>query len=121
MDVPEPDDVRAALAVLDARQRAVVGGLVAVLIQHPERVRDREWVAEQLTLLTLMVREGDADDPAAAVERTREYLALHARHLVEVSYRLYGRLGLDLAEEGREGGPAPEDVLARMKEYLAAD
>ena len=41
-----PAGLRATLAAFDPRQQKIVGGVVAVMIENPERVRDREWMVE---------------------------------------------------------------------------
>ena len=51
MDAPTSEDVRRALANFDAPRQKIVAGMLTVMIKNPGRVREREWMSEQLTEL----------------------------------------------------------------------
>jgi hypothetical protein len=108
MDSPTPEAVRRALAVFDARQQKIVAGLLAVMMRAPHRVREREWMAEQLTQVTLLAGEFEADTPAAAVQAVEDFLREHAHELVSAALLLFQRVGLDLAPRAAAGFPFEE-------------
>ena len=67
MDAPTPDEVRHALAHFDDQRQKIVAGMLTVMIENPKRVREREWIAEQLTQVTLVAGEFEADTPEASI------------------------------------------------------
>ena len=97
MDFPDPDVVRRALANLDARDSRIVAGLLAMMMREPQRVRDREWMAERLTQVTLLAGELEADTPKDGVRRVQEFLLERAEPLLGAALLLFKRLGLDPA------------------------
>jgi len=114
MDAPTPVEVRAALAELGQRERKIVGGLVVVLMQHPDRARDREWVSEQLVHLTLYAGEFDASTGPEAVQALEAYLADHSARLFEAGYLLFRRVGADLQPRMEEGFTLEDAMHAAM-------
>lgn len=116
---PDPrPELRATLAGFDERRKKIVGALVALMIQTPERVRDREWLAEQLTHVTLYA--GGFDDVASVdegVQRVQAFLRENAAELLEASYRLFGVTAEDLEPRLAEG-LTKEQALAHALDYL---
>lgn len=117
LDALEPERLRTRLAGLDARQQKIVAGLLGALIEQPARVREREWVHEQLTRMTLLAGDVDGDSPQTAVHAVRAYLHTCAEELVSAAVLLFQRVGLDLAQEVPAGFTL-EDALRRGLEYL---
>lgn len=111
-----PDDVRRRLAALDDRSAKVVAGLVAVMMRHPARVREREWMAEQLASVALLAGDLEADSGPDAVARLQAWLRGSSDLLLESSFLLFGRAGLDLAPRAAELTPA--QALAHALGYL---
>lgn len=102
MDAPSPKAVREELARFDARRQKIVAGMLAVMIQDPEHVRDREWIARKLAEVTVMAGEFDADSPHAGVAAVEEFLKANAAELLNASFLLFQRVGLDLAPRSEE-------------------
>ncbi len=119
MDAPTPEQVRAALADLDARRRRIVAGLLTAMMRDPGRVRDREWVSEQLAQVTLLSGEIEADSAADAIEDVRAYLQDHASDLLAATYLLFQRVALDLQPRAAAGFEL-EEALAVALSYLPA-
>ena len=119
MDAPTPEEVRQALAHFDAPRQKIVAGMLTAMIQNPGRVRDREWVAEQLTQVTLLARELEADTPEAGVHAVQEFLRANAEELLRASFLLFQRVGLDL-EPRVAAGFTFEEALRCGLEYLPA-
>jgi hypothetical protein len=121
MDSPTPEAVRRALAAFDARHQKIVAGLLAAMMRAPQRVREREWMAEQLTQVTILAGEFEADTPATAVRAVEDFLREHAHELVSAALLLFQRVGLDIALD-----PAPraaagftfEEALGRGLAYF---
>ena len=117
MDPLQPEDVRRALASFDTRQQKIVAGLFADMIHEPSRVKDREWVSERLTNVTVLAGEFEADNPQAGVDAVRTYLQAHAPELLRASLMLFQRVGLDFAPRAKEGFTYEEALRAGL-EYL---
>jgi hypothetical protein len=119
MDAPTPADVRQALADFDDTRQKIVAGMLAVMVKHPQQVRDREWIARQLTELTLAAAEFEADTPQDGVKAVQGYLQANAEGLVTASLLLFERVGLDLAPRAEEGFTF-EDAMRCGLEYFPA-
>jgi hypothetical protein len=100
---PTPEDVRRALADFDATSQKIVAGMLTVMMRDPERVRDREWVSEQLAQMTLLAGEFEAESPQAGVRAVEAFLKANAERLLRASLLLFQRVGLDLAPRAAEG------------------
>jgi len=103
MDAPTPEEVRAALAPFDARHQKIVAGMLSAMIQEPAKVRDREWIAEQLTSLAVMAGDFDADSPDQGIAAVQAFLQEHADELLRTSFQLFQRVGLDMAPQAEAG------------------
>lgn len=117
MAEPTPDDVRRTLAPLDARGQKVVAGLLTVMIKSPEKVQDREWVAEQLTHLVLLAGDFVADSVQDGVASVQAYLQEHAEPLVTGALLLFQRVGLDMAPRA-EAGFTFEEAMQQGLSYF---
>jgi hypothetical protein len=95
----------------------VVAGLVTVMMRHPARVREREWMAEQLASVALLAGDDEAESAAAAAEQLQAWLRERADGLLEAAFLLFGRVGLDLAP--RAGELTPAEALAHALDYLS--
>lgn len=116
----DPETLRAKLAQLGPREQKTVLGLFTVMIQNPARVRESEWMSEQVTHLSLMAGEFDADTPQAGVEAVQSYLAVHAEPMLETATLLFQRVGLDLQPKVQAGESfTSEDAVNLALSYLA--
>ncbi len=103
MPLPTPDDVRARLRALDEFDRKVTGGLVALCMTMPEKVRDREWMAERFVHVATVAHGFDAETgPAtdADVERMRAYATTHVEAVLAATLLLFVRTAADLQQRG---------------------
>jgi|GEM_PF-1440785 len=117
---PTPDDTRAALAQLDARGRKIAIGVFTFMVQEPQRVRDREWMAQKLTEITLLAGGYDADSPADTIQAVQDELRENAPRLLAAALTLFQRVGLDLADRAAAGFTF-EDALGAAVAYLPED
>lgn len=113
-----PEQVRERLAALDGRSQKVVAGLVTVMMRHPERVREREWMAEQLASVALLTGDVQGDSAQEVTQALQGWLRPRANELLEAAFLLFGRAGLDLAP--RAATLTPEEALAHALGYLPA-
>jgi len=118
MAAPTADEVRSALTPLDARGKKIVLGLLTVMIKNAGQVRDREWVAEQLTHLTLLAGDFEADSAPDAVEAVQKYLLENGESLVNCALLLFQRVGMDMAPRA-ESGFTFEEALQQGMTYFA--
>ena len=117
MAEPTPDDVRRALAPLDARGHKVVAGLLTVMIKSPEKVQDREWIAEQLTHLVLLAGDFEVDSVQGGVAAVQGYLQENAEPQVTGALLLFQRVGLDMAPRA-EAGFTFEEAMQQGLSYF---
>lgn len=117
---PTPDDTRAALARLDARGRKIAIGIFSFMVQEPQRVKDREWMAQKLTEVTLLASDLEADSADQAIAAVQEEVREHAPALLGAALVLFQRVGLDLADRAASGFSF-EDALETAVSYLPAE
>lgn len=108
--------LRRDLSALDERQQKIVGAMMAILFKNPARVRDREWLAEQFTEVTLLAGGFEADTSADdVVELVREDVCANIRPLLDACIRLFQCVGDDLATRAR---PTHEDAMLQALSYF---
>ncbi|MGE3175582.1 MAG: hypothetical protein AB7O97_23360 [Planctomycetota bacterium] len=121
---PTADAVRALIRPLDDLDRKVLGGLIALMIAEPGKIRDQEWLAQsfvQVSVVALGVAEdaesADATATDADVERVQQYATARMPDLVLAAASLFVRTAEDL----REGdGPATMEAAREIVQgYLA--
>lgn len=117
MDAPSAEDLRASLDPLDLVQQKIVAGLFAVMIQNPQKVKDREWMAEQVTSMTLYAGEFTVDTPHEGVAAVQAYLQQHAAQLMTAALMLFQRVGLEMQPRMEEGFTV-DDALKQGLRYL---
>ncbi len=117
MAAPTPQSVREALSSFDARHQKIVAGLLGVMIQNPTRVREREWVSQQLTEMAVLACEVEADSAQETIAAVQEFLGANADELLKASFLLFQRVALDLQDRAEEGFSFDEAVRTGL-EYL---
>jgi hypothetical protein len=109
------DGLRATLAGFDDRKKRIVGGLTAVMFKNPERVREREWITEQLTEVTLLAGEfEDVPSVDGGVDVVQGYLAENTDELLNACYLLFLAVGDDLAPRVAEGVTHTDAMVAAL-------
>jgi hypothetical protein len=97
--VPTQDEVRQQIQPLDALDRKVLGGMVALWMAEPQRVRDREWVAQQFVQVAVVAHgfQGEGDGASSDdVERVRLYANLRMAAILDIALQLLVRVAEDL-------------------------
>lgn len=117
--VPEPDEMRALVQPLDDLDRKVLGGLVAIWMANPGKVKDREWTSQQFVHVATVAHGFPEEGPASTddVERIREYAQQHMERVLRVGFALFVRVAQDMQQ--RAGGFSFDDAQAVVRDYLA--
>lgn len=114
---PDRSILRADLAKLDGDARKVVGGLVAVMIQAPESVKDREWMGEQLTQVLLLVRQDQLEalpDAGSGMEVVHRELAARGEEWTRLAFRVFTATAEDLAPRLADGVTREQALVHAM-------
>ena len=88
---------------MSVRDEKIVAGMVGVMMQNPTRVKEREWMAQQLTEITVLAGDFEADSTTDGVRVVQEFLQSNAARLLESAFLLFQRIGLDMAPKAEEG------------------
>ncbi len=118
-DEASRNELRDTLAALDERQKKIVGGVSAIMIENPDRVREREWIVEQFTQVVLLA--GDFEDVSSVQEghdRVQAYVRDNIDPLLNASYRLFQCVAQDLAGSGDEGMSRAQALAHAMGHLL---
>lgn len=95
-DLHDRDTLRETLAAFDSLQTKITGGILAVMFRTPDKVRDREWIAEQFTEVALLASDFDE------VEAAQEYIKAQISPILNACYALFQTVGEDLAARADE-------------------
>ena len=117
-DTSGREALRATLARLDERQRKIVGGVIAIMIENSERVREREWIAEQFTQVALLAC--GFEHVAGTQEGgtlLQDYVRENIDPLLNTCYELFQSVGADLAPRASEG-LSRQDAVTHALSYL---
>jgi hypothetical protein len=109
--------LRADLASLDEDARKVVGGLVAVMIQSPERVKDREWMGEQLTQVLLLAWRDQLEalpDAGSGMEVVHRELAARGEEWTRLAFRVFTATAEDLTPRLADGVTREQALVHAM-------
>lgn len=119
MAQPDPRAaLRTTLATFDDRQKKIVGGILAVMIENPDAVRNREWMSEQLAQLTLLSADFEQlDDVMQGVAEVQAYVRENAEPILTACLQLFQFTAEDLAPRVSEG-ITRQDALAHALSYF---
>lgn len=97
--VPGPGELDDRLKALDPTQRKILGSLVMTMIRHHDKVRDREWFAQQFTAAVALTTElDDVGSTAEGMERIQTYAREQFAPLGGVAYGLFTRVAEEMQE-----------------------
>ena len=114
----ERDALRATLAGFDERRKKIVGGLLAVMIENPDAVRNREWISEQLAQIVLLSADVDhLEDVQQGVAEVQAYLRENAEPLLTACYQLFQFTAEDLQARLTEG-LTKQDAMVHALSYF---
>ena len=117
-NVPSPEEVRALIRPLDERDRRVLGGLVALMITEPNKVRDQEWMSEKFVHVAVVAHGFDDQGEASSedVALVQDYAQARMPDIVLAAANLFVRVAQDL--ESRPEKPTFDEARAVVREYL---
>jgi len=107
------------LAPLDDLDRKVLGGLVALWMSEPSKIKDREWTAQHFVHVATVAHGFDSKDgPATSehVEVIRSYAQASMDTVIRVGFALFVRVAQDM--QAREGGFSYEHAQEAVRQYL---
>lgn len=99
--LPTVAEVHAMILPLDDLDRKVLGGLLALWMVDPSKVKDREWTAQHFVSVATVAHGFDSDDgPATSehVEIIRSYAAGHMDGVLRVGLALFVRVAQDMKD-----------------------
>jgi hypothetical protein len=117
--LPTNDEVHAMLRPLDDLDRKVLGGIVALWMSEPSKVKDREWTAQHFVHVATVAHGFDSNDgPATSehVETIRSYAQASMDTVIRVGFALFVRVAQDMQE--RDGGFSYENAQECVRVYL---
>lgn len=118
--VPTAAELRERLATLDELDKKVTGGMVALCMATPAKVRDREWLAERFVHVATVAHGFAGEDGSATdddVERVRLYARLRMHDVMNATMLLFVRTAADL--QARGSAPDLATAQAIVRDYLA--
>lgn len=120
MALPDRDALRAQLTHFDDVERKVVGGMLAVIFAAPDRIRDREWMAEQYTQVALVTGQfEEAEHAHEGFERAREWIRAHIGEHLGACIALFVHVAEDMRRQhGEEGGFSAADAMVQALGYF---
>lgn len=116
---PTADQVRSLLAPLDEQDRKIVGGVCAWMMAEPQRIRDREWLAQRFVEVCVIARHDPQDADSATtedVEVLRSFAQTRMPDLLSAATAVFVRTAEDLRTEG--GAVTMERASAIVRGYL---
>jgi len=103
MQLPDRDALRAQIADFDALQQKVAAAMTLVLIREPGQIRDREWVAEQLTHLAAKAHGYEDDPTPEQLEGLRGWILENRDAVLNASFAVFAHTAQELQESGVGG------------------
>ncbi|MCA8981164.1 MAG: hypothetical protein H6831_00590 [Planctomycetes bacterium] len=121
MTDPDPRAaLRATLAGFDQRQKKIVGGILAVMIENPDAVRNREWISEQFAQIALLSADFEhLEDVTQGVAEVQAYVQANAEAILSACFQLFQFTAEDLAPRVADG-LTKQDALVHALGYFGA-
>lgn len=124
--VPSVDEMRELVRPLGPLDRKVLGGLLAVWMTEPGRIKDREWTSQHFVQIATIAHGFEAADEAgetvqatpADIERIRSYAQQRMESVLRVGFALFVRVAVDLQQQ--QGGFTFENAQDCVRGYLEA-
>lgn len=122
MNPPDPAEIRKSIAALDPTEKKVLGGMIVVMIRNAPRVKDREWVAENFTRLSVgalgLDEEGEVDSDVQAVEA---FVERSINPVLNVAFPLFAQVATDMQAQSGTGQFSLESACAQALTYFDAE
>lgn len=119
MELPSPDDLRASIEAFDPIERRILASMIVAMIEHSDRVRDKEWIAERFAhtaTFALEIEAEYADDPAAGIERVQAYAKDHMPRILDAAYAVFAHTAQ--AMQSRTAGFSFRDAVEEAMTFV---
>lgn len=100
MQLPDRETLRSEIAGFDARQQKVAAAMTLVLIREPGQIRDREWIAEQLTHLTAKAHGFEDDPDPEQLEGLRTWILENRDSVLNAAFAVFAHAAQEIQEQG---------------------
>ena len=119
MEVPSRDALRQDLAAFDETDKKIVGGVLAVMFESPDKIRDPEWISEQFTQVALLTGQFETVDHAHdGVEAAQAWIRVNLDRILNACFALFVHVAEDMQASHPEGGFAPSDAMVQALGYF---
>lgn len=102
MELPGPEALRAGIQALEPVERKVLGGMIVLMIHHHDRVKHREWIAENFTRIAVAAlgfdQEGEVDADVAAVQA---FVDASMGRVLDLAFPLFRQIAVEMLAGGR--------------------
>lgn len=116
----DPRRLHEAALELDERQQKIAVAMIAAMIEHSDRVRDAEWIGEQLartiSLALDVANDAALDSAAEGVDIVQRYANEHSRVLLSTAFGIFGQVAITLQQRG--GPITGEAAMAEVMRYF---
>ncbi|MEZ6014391.1 MAG: GNAT family N-acetyltransferase [Planctomycetota bacterium] len=133
MPLPPRAELRRDLARMDPVRQKLVGGVLAVMFTQPERVRDRDWIVEQFTQVTLLAADAGElgadfeaaqraqDGGSAALQVVQRFVRDNVDQVLNACFALFLHVADDLRGRAATSLGAHDQVLQALSYFDPRD
>lgn len=119
MNIPTRDELRAELAGFDETRKKVVGGMLALMFQSPEKARDRDWLAEQFTQVSLLTGQfEDVEHAHEGLEVAQGWIRSNIDPVLNACFALFVLVAEDVQQEDAAAELTTADAMLRALAYF---
>lgn len=119
LPLPGPEQIRAAITLLDATEKKVLGGIVVLMIRNHSKIKDKEWVAASFTRLAVdalgLEEERAVDQDIAAVNT---FIEASMGPVLNAAFPLFAQVAADMQAKTGADGFTLEDACAQALSYF---
>lgn len=122
MELPNRSTLRRQLAQFDDLRTKIVGGVLAVMFGSPDKIRDRDWMAEQFTQVTLLTGHFDGDEHAhEGAERATRWIQDNIHPILNACFALFVHVAEDMREAHGQDSFSASDAMVQALSYFDDD
>lgn len=117
-ELPTPAEMHEMVRPLEDVDRKVLGGLVALWMSDPSKMRDKEWTSTCFVHVATVAHGFDENGAATSddVDVIQKYANDRMATVLRVGFALFVRVANDMQE--REGGFIFENAQESVRTYL---
>jgi len=117
-EIPTPAEMHEMMRPLEHVDRKVLGGLVALWMSDPSKMRDKEWTSQCFVHVATIAHGFDENGAATSddVDVIQQYAKDRMATVLRVGFALFVRVANDMQE--REAGFSLENAQESVRTYL---